>query len=332
MREVIHLCGPRLAKSSYAKLYTKLDRVDIFQCCTGILHFDTFQYSIFPPREYAERIREKYGEDYEAAAAFPSYMAIYYSIRTICEEQHLIKDNRDDLALLSSVFAALPRLKEVSLRCVEMADWVEESQLFLSTITNDNSYNHHFQVIAAALRAARDRCSYIETLEISGLHLPYYYGYRGLLRQITVKELLDGITTLRVHQCNESFLRLLSNCVHDISQLDLCCLCLDEDGLGIFRHLFQANWKSLRCIGFHDVTWYRPFGSERKKLTPDLLCNMLEAETQTGLWKRDDCSCLATRRDPEDVEGSWRLELGDSDGVPKLVLPLKRKFEDMAPY
>uniref|UniRef100_A0A093X6C0 F-box protein DAS1 n=1 Tax=Talaromyces marneffei PM1 TaxID=1077442 RepID=A0A093X6C0_TALMA len=210
-----------------------------------ILSFDTFRSSSFTPHDYIEVIREPY--DYHEAAAYPSYMTIYNSIRTICEEQHHIKDNHHDSTLLSSVFAALPRLKELRLSCVAMADCVD-SHLILATKTDHSSYEHHFQVVATALRAARDQGIYIDVVELSGLDLPYYYGLPETQPRSAVKELLNDIKILRVHRCNHALLSFLSRCVLKIRQLDMCTLHLHERD--VFHDLLQTNWIFLCLSGF----------------------------------------------------------------------------------
>ena len=128
------------------------------------------------------------------------YMAIYETLHDICEEQRSILDNGVDLSVLSSNFGALPRLTKLRLIFCEVIE--DDSSLSTFTITTaEDSHEYHLRVVSDAIQSSRSRGAGINTISLSGFHLPYYYEWEdpdlGTLSD-SLGKLLQSVQVLRL--------------------------------------------------------------------------------------------------------------------------------------
>ncbi|KFZ02687.1 hypothetical protein V500_00025 [Pseudogymnoascus sp. VKM F-4518 (FW-2643)] len=203
---------------------------------------------ILTPDSYMENAKDMYDEGYEADE-FNSYMAIYKSVHGICSEQRSIIDEGADL-ILSSIFCALPLLREVrlSFREVKDDDWLASDM-----IIKEEFYKHHLHVVSSAIHSARSVGVAIHTVSLLHFNLPSYHSWeQPNLDPLSesLRQLLGNIKVLRVRGVDDRVLELLPHCVLDLQQLDMCGVVAPEK---VIQDFFETNKKSIRSIGFHDV-------------------------------------------------------------------------------
>lgn len=248
-------------------------------------------------------------------------------VHSVCEEQRNIVDGDVDLMMLSSALGALPRLTELNLcfcETVEKKDWLE-SYLALDMTVAEKSYEHHVRVVSNAIRSARTRGVSIHAIHLLGFRLPYYHPWQvpdlSALSK-SLRELLDHIRILRLNR-SESPLELLSHCALNLHRFDMCNLIVEHAALKDFP---EANIKSIRSVGFHDVQIIgaKQLETEWPRLSPELLCSMLEVAPSSILCTAADCRCLPF------WEKGWRLHLNHKD-QPQCSIPppMKRKFTEI---
>jgi hypothetical protein len=155
---------------------------------------------------------------------FPSYTATYKTVHDICEEQRSIVDERADL-LLSSVFCALARLKELKLSFCEALEENDRCILRDDVIIKDEFYQHHLQVITNAIQNSRSRCIAIHTISLLNLALPYSDTWKNPEPDLSalskaLRQLLGDIRVLLLHGFG-CVLKLLSHFALDPHQLDM---------------------------------------------------------------------------------------------------------------
>jgi hypothetical protein len=112
--------------------------------CIKILDFGQFRSDILTPNSYVDLAKDLYDDGGEDDC--PSYMAIYETVHEMCKEQHSIIEKGADL-ILSSIFRALPLLKEVRMsfcQTLEECDWVLQS-LIPDMIMEEDFYKHHLK-------------------------------------------------------------------------------------------------------------------------------------------------------------------------------------------
>ncbi|KFY03642.1 hypothetical protein V490_00110 [Pseudogymnoascus sp. VKM F-3557] len=216
---------------------------------TEILDFDLFKSDIVTPDMYMEYAQDMYDEGYEPDE-FQSYMAIYKTVHDICSEQRSIIDEGADL-ILSSIFCALPLLREVRLsfrEVLEVDDWPASDM-----IIKEELYRHHLQVVSSAIQSARSVGVAIHTVSLSNFNLPYHHRWeQPNLDPLSesLRQLLGDIKVLRVCGVDDSVLELLSHCVPDLQQLDMCQVYAPEK---VIKEFFETNKTSIRSIGFHEI-------------------------------------------------------------------------------
>lgn len=124
--------------------------------------------------------KDMYDAGYETDD-FPSYTAIYKTVHGICREQRHIVDEGADL-ILSSVFCALPLLKEVRLSfcaVLDNDDWLLSSDM----IIKDEFHKHYLQVVSSAIQSARRRGVAIHTISLLDFDLPLQAAWTTPLRR-----------------------------------------------------------------------------------------------------------------------------------------------------
>ncbi|KAH6703074.1 hypothetical protein BKA61DRAFT_191912 [Leptodontidium sp. MPI-SDFR-AT-0119] len=273
---------------------------------TEILDFSCFKYDLLTPDSYVETAKEIY-DGGGRADEYPSYMAIYETLHDICEEQRSIVNNGVDLSVLASTFGALPRLTEVGLSfCEAIEDDSSLSPFTLGMTTAEDSYEYHLRVVSDAIQSSRNRGVAINTISLSGFNLPYYHAWEvpelSTLSE-SLRKLLQSIRVLRLSY-SSSPLELLSRCALDTYQLDMCCMVVKCNALEDF---LETNKRSLRSIGFHDVTITESsrLGS-LSGLSSDILCKMMKV-SQSSSCRAADCGCLPFRKE------GWRMLLNGDD-------------------
>ncbi|KIM96809.1 hypothetical protein OIDMADRAFT_131577 [Oidiodendron maius Zn] len=261
----------------------------VLKFSTELLDFDRFRSDILTPGSYVDLAKDLYDAECDDC---PSYMAIYEIVRGICREQRGIIDEGADL-VLSSIFEALPLLKEVRLsfcEALEECGWVLKS-LASDMIMEEEFYQHHLRVVSGAIQSARSRGVAIHTISLLDFDLPYYDPWKvpdlnplsGSLRQ-----LLEHIKVLRLGRSG-CVLELLSHCKLNLHQLDVCSLAVEHKTL---KGFLDANKTFIRSIGFHDVAIRESRRPENKsQLSASMLCNMLNVSLSTPC-RAADCGCL----------------------------------------
>ncbi|KAL2871270.1 uncharacterized protein BJX67DRAFT_343984 [Aspergillus lucknowensis] len=152
-------------------------------------------------------------------------MAIFETLRTICENQQEILESRKDINVLSSVLGALPRLTEIELdfyQSIDEPQWVD-LYLSLDMTAKEVSNIHHLQTITKALQRRSESRASLVTIELSSLHLPYYSPWempKFPALSDALERLLEQCTTLRVTG-SSSPLELLSRTTVKLRQLIL---------------------------------------------------------------------------------------------------------------
>lgn len=265
-----------------------------------------------------EHAKDMYDEGYEADE-FHSYMAIYKSVHGICSEQRGIIDEGADL-ILSSIFCALPLLREMrlSFREVKDDDWMASDM-----IIKEEVYKHHLQVVSSAIHSARSVGVAIHTVSLLHFKLPYYHSWeQPNLDPLSesLRQLLGNIKVLRLRGIDDSVLEPLSHCAFDLHQLDMCRVVAPEK---VIKDFFETNKKSIRSIGFHDV---EILGLNRldsnTPLSASMLCRMLGVP-QSTLCRAADCGCLFRRKE------GWRLVVGDGRSQLSTGTSAKRKYDEL---
>jgi hypothetical protein len=257
------------------------------------------------------------GDEHEC----PSYIAIYNAVYGICREQRRIIDNGTDL-VLSSIFAALPLLKEVRLcfyGALEGCSWVLQS-LSWDMVMEDELYHHHLQVVTRAIQSARSKGIAVHTFCLWNFEFPWYYP----LDLPTVSSLSDSLRQLLEHikvlrlRGSKCVIKLLSHCALDLHQLDMCRMAISDTALVDF---LETNKRTLQSIGFHDVTIWtsKKLLKSSLPMTRSTLCSVLNIPQCTPCWA-DDCRCI-----PWETEGS-RLLLRQ-DRIHRSMA--KRKFDEL---
>jgi hypothetical protein len=129
---------------------------------------------------------------------------------------HIVEEGVN-LAVLSSVLGALPRLREVGVdfqATVLGQEWLEEYSYLGRMTMGEKSCEYHIRVVLNAIRNARNSGVPIYILSLSGFN-PLNYSLRqdpdlsNLLASL--RELLDCVQILRLTN-SESILELLSYC------------------------------------------------------------------------------------------------------------------------
>ena len=252
----------------------------------------------------------------------PSYLAIYKTVHAICKEQRSIVDEGADL-VLSSIFEALPRLKEVRLSfcgVLEECGWVLQS-LASDMVMEEEFFNHHLQVVTNAIQSARRGGVAIDTISLLDFDLPYYDPWEVPdLRTLSesLRRLLGHIEVLRLRGSG-CVLELLSQFALDLHQLDMCGVVVAEKAL---KDFLQTNKKSLRSVGFHEVKISPSQLESRRPMSPSMLCSALNVPPSTPCHAAD-CGCL-----PWWKQGS-RLVLSHDYSQHSAGTPAKRKFDDL---
>ncbi len=174
-----------------------------------ILDFSYFRFEILTPDSYVDMAKAMYDND-EDSDNFPSYMSIYKTVCDVCREQCSTIDEGVDL-LLSSVFCALPLLKEVRLSFCEA---LRDDQCLLERgIISEEPYQYHLEAVTSAIRSARRRDVAIHTISLYDFDLPYMHTWEESSLTIvskSLRRLLQDMTVLRLRG-SECIFKLLSH-------------------------------------------------------------------------------------------------------------------------
>ena len=152
----------------------------------------------------------------------PFYMVISETLHDICEEQRSILDNGVDLSVPSSNFGAHPRLTKLRLTFCEVIEDDSSLPTFTAGMTTaEDSHEYHLRVVSDAIQSSRNRGAGINTISLSGFHLPYYYEWEdpdlGTLSD-SLGKLLQSVQVLRLIE-SSSPQEIVSHCTLDIRQL-----------------------------------------------------------------------------------------------------------------
>lgn len=214
-------------------------------------------------------------------------MKIYHAVHSICEEQHNIVEEGLDIALLSLVLGALPRLKEVGLdfrATLHLKEWLYPYFNVISMA--EKSHEHHIQVISSAIKKTRECGISINSLSLCGFDILDWQGHDRRTLSEAIGDLLGYVHTLRLTE-SPSALELLSHYALKLHQLDMCDLVIQHTAL---KHFLKANKKSIRAIGFYSVNTFETNWLENTKLSLSAICSMLNVPQSTPA-REVDCGC-----------------------------------------
>lgn len=179
----------------------------------------------------------------------PSYTLVYKTLRRIYAEQRRIIETGKDLNLVSLAFQRLPKLTELSLVFCDtlvQLDWVK-SYLVLDMTMEEKSYEHHIQVLLAAMNSAKVCGVSIQTMQLAGLSLPYDDPWctrdTHLLATILI-QLVEHVSRLQLIGSHSAF-ELLSHAKLNIHQLDLCSIYVTRDSV---ENFLRTNAKSIHTL------------------------------------------------------------------------------------
>jgi hypothetical protein len=235
-------------------------------------------------------------------------MAIYDTLATTCDEQCSIVDEGVDYIILSSVLGALPRLREIFLHFDQIPqgqEWLTRFLQYSQMTMHERSCQHHIRVVSNALRRARNRGIQVQAVNLSGLccsardtRQKYFWG--RLSEPLT--ELLGSAQVFRVAR-SSYVVEVLSQCALTLRQFDMCHIVVRDESLKMF---LQRNKKSLRSIGFHNVSNSQldQSGISISKLSSDMLRRMLNVVPHSAPCQVTDCDGC-----PRPRPKGWRLAL-----------------------
>lgn len=241
---------------------------------------------------------------------------------TTCDEQCGIVDVGLDYTILSSVLGALPRLREISLNFDQIPrgqEWLTRFLQYSQMTIHNRSCLHHIRVVLNVLRRARNRGIQVPTVNLSGLSCSARDTRQdSFCRRLSepLTELLASVQVLRLARCS-NVVEVLSQCALTLRQFDMCHLFVRDESL---KGFVERNKKSLRSVGFHNVTTSQPeqVGVSFCRLSLDMLRSMLNVVAHSAPGQDADCEgCLASGAD------GWRLLLNSDHtaGHPAIVEP-----------
>jgi hypothetical protein len=247
-------------------------------------------------------------------------MAIYDTVRRTCEEQRKIVDEAMDRTVLSSVFKRLPRLTEVGIlfrMTVKGQKWLKSYPCFNQMTMKMKSWEHHIRVVAHAISTAEYSGISIQTINLLALEIWAHDQWDSSALSEALEVLLRSVPTLRL-TASHSALNVLSLYTLNLRRFDMCSMIAPHEALGDF---LSCNRKSLRSIGFHDVSVFDP-RSDRAEPFSDVLCRMLK-EPPSMLRRATGHSC------PYSQKQAWRLVLKSDHMRSSARTPQKRKFDEL---
>ncbi len=254
-----------------------------------ILSFETFKSEMLTPESYVEEAKELYDCGYPADEC-PPYMVIYETLRTICENQQEILENHKNIDVLSSVLAALPRLRELELDfcpSIDEPQWVD-SYLSLGMTAKEVSNTYHIQAVTKALQRRSECMAPLVTIGLSSLDLPHYSSWelpKFPSLSGALELLLEHCTTLRITG-DSAPLELLSRSTVKLRQLILGHVNISYT---VWREFLETNRQTIISIGFYDTHLIRGL-AEVQELSPKLLPAVLpgfafSTKKSTDYWK-----------------------------------------------
>ncbi|KIM93792.1 hypothetical protein OIDMADRAFT_137198 [Oidiodendron maius Zn] len=131
------------------------------------------------------------------------------------------------------------------------------------------------------------------------------------------QELVGSVHILQL-TASHSALDVLSLCTLNLHHFDICRMMAPHSALMDF---LACNRKSIRCIGFHDVSVFNPSRDCAEPFS-DVLCRMLKV-SQSMLCRAAGHSC------PYSSKQSWKLLLKNDRLRSSAGTWKKRKFNDL---
>ncbi|OAA74258.1 CP2 transcription factor [Akanthomyces lecanii RCEF 1005] len=209
---------------------------------------------------------------YDYAEDFPSYMYIYETVCDICKQQCSIIDEGADL-LLSSVFCALPLLKEVSLYFCETLAF--DHGPLNRDARKDEPYQYHLEAVTNAIHNARRRGVAIHSIGLYALDFPDIHTGEEPSMAIVLKSLrrlLKDMIVLRLRG-RECIFKLLSHGALGIHQLEMCGMQVADTTL---KDFLQANEETRNMEEAYRTFIRVSFEDEEQRSKPSVCW---------GLWK-----------------------------------------------
>ncbi len=224
-----------------------------------IRNYDVFKTEIFTPDDYVDICegyddvegREDWDELEYLSGDHPSYTRVYKTIRRTCAEQQEIIEAGRDSTLMSLAFKLLFNLKELVLVFRDTKgheDW-ERYYHQMFDMTQPRSYEHHIQLVLAALKG---RSFTLKAIQLTCLEPPndspwQSFHWDSLTTPLT--ELVGYAPCLQFVE-SDMALALLCRASLDIRELSLCSIVME---LAFIESFLQLNAKSLRSLSVHDV-------------------------------------------------------------------------------
>jgi hypothetical protein len=177
------------------------------------------------------------------------------------------------------------------------------------------SWEHHIRVVSHAIWIAKYSGGSIQTINLLALNPPWATDRRheSALSE-SLHELLSSVRILRL-TASHSALNVLSLCTLNLHHFDMCRMIVPHAAL---RNFLACNRKSIRSIGFHDVSVFDP-SSDCAEPFSDVLCRILKVP-RSMLCRAASHSC------PYSPEQPWRLLLKNDRPRSSAGPWKKRKF------
>lgn len=211
------------------------------------MDFEYFKTHIPSPEAFLSKSNNKLDQGYPTEMHIP-YTQVYNRFKDICTEQHGILERFEDSTVLSAALKQLTNMSELCLyfrRTPVKNDWME---FYMDHTVGEMTLKHHFKVISNAVMVGRVDGTFIRTLCLQGLELPYHFSRQtseGQALRTHLCNLLEYAQTLRLSGSG-SPLKLLSCRTLPLRQLDLCRLTVTQSSLDEF---LQNNASSIgKCL------------------------------------------------------------------------------------
>ncbi|KAJ5535554.1 hypothetical protein N7513_008740 [Penicillium frequentans] len=232
-----------------------------------IRKYEIFKTKILTPDDYVE-ICEGYDAVHDCehrsdmeflSDDHPSYTRVYKTLRRECAEQQQIIEAKRDLSLVSLAFKLLSNLEILNIVFQQTGsheDWEADYHLVYG-MTEHRSYDHHIQLLLAALQGSKVKLKAIRITHLEPRDEPPSGSWDPLT--IPLKELVAYAPALQLVQSGLPLV-LLRQVDLKIRDLEVCSIYME---LTFIESFLKCNVRSLRSFGVQKVQVI-----DQGKLTP----------------------------------------------------------------
>ncbi|KAJ6035547.1 hypothetical protein N7460_009722 [Penicillium canescens] len=261
-----------------------------------IRNYDVFKIEILTPDDYVDVCegyddvygRENWDELEYIPGDHPSYTRVYKTIRRTCAEQQEIIEAGRDSTLMNLAFNLLFNLKELVLvfRDTKGHDDWERYYHEMFFMTQPRSYEHHIQLLLAALKSRKLTLKVIQLTCLEPRNDSPWQSFHWDSLTTPLTELVGYAPCLRLVE-SEMALALLCCVSLNLRELSLCSMYME---LAFMETFLRFNATSLRSLSVHDAKAFDQGNATH--LTPahvgDKTGLIIEREKKVGNFS---CSC-----------------------------------------